>query len=83
MRLRQVKIQTPLGAVYEDLVDGEGMIEIARSVNQAGEGNDRTRYVVDWADSLGRAPTAEDFEALFTTLGITLVPLEGVVNHEN
>lgn len=72
MRTKQVRLRNAFGVSHvEDLVDFDGVVEIAKAILVDEPNNERCRMFLKWVEIIGE-PTHEQFQEFLSAMGVRL-----------
>lgn len=81
MRTKRIRIRTPMGARYEDVVAAEDIVEWVKSIVAQNGGSPRAAEFLSWADGLDHKATYEEINAWFAAHGTRII--ENTTDYEN
>lgn len=76
MKFKTIKTRNKFGQVeYVEAIDTDGIIAVTRELLKANPKSKRAKEFIQWIDSLGHKPTADEFERWSSAHGIPMKPL--------
>ncbi len=74
MKTKQIKTRNPITGVaeYLDVIDLEGVCDLAIFMWAEGERSAQLEAMVNWLGELGRYPTFGEFESWLPNIGVRL-----------